>query len=80
LSAKEVRDLIFQVITSWQVIVVTVGLVLYCFLINAAARLQRKPRIKIPSASKQNAPVPAPESSGGDEEDGGEDELGIEEQ
>jgi hypothetical protein len=87
LLAKEMRDLIFQVVTSWQVIVVTVAFVLYCFLIGAVARLQRQPRIKIPSRSKKAAPVISSEPSsrkGNDEEDvegegEGEDELGLEE-
>jgi hypothetical protein len=75
LSAKEVRDLIFQVITSWQVIVVTVALVLYCFLINAVARLHGNPRIKIPPVSKKRASGPSPGPSSQQDEAAGEDEF-----
>lgn len=83
LLAKEMRDLIFHVVTSWQVIIVTVAFVLYCFLIGAVAQLQRKPRIKIPSISKRTAPVFPPKPSSRKENDEEEveveDELGLEE-
>jgi hypothetical protein len=73
------RELIFKVITSWQVIAVTVVLVLYCFLVNAAARLTYKSRIKRPVMSKKDTRVlPPPEPSGG-EDDTADDDLGLEE-
>ena len=37
-------DLLVQVITSWQVIFITVVLILYFFLVFYVARLYRKPR------------------------------------
>ncbi|MFP3091249.1 hypothetical protein LQZ21_13080 [Treponema sp. TIM-1] len=73
------RDLIFKVITSWQVIVVTVALVFYCFLVNAAARLDNKTRVKLPALPKKNRqtlpPAEPPPEKGNDDAD----ELGLEE-
>lgn len=42
--SKELMDLLVQVITSWQVIFITVVLILYFFLVFYVARLYRKPR------------------------------------
>jgi len=41
--SKELTELLFQVIKSWQVIAVTVVLVLYISLVNYAARAHHKP-------------------------------------
>ena len=41
---KEVLDLLFQVIQSWQVLVITIALVLYLCLVNFVARTYRRPR------------------------------------
>ena len=40
---EEVRRMLVQVISSWQVLVTTVVLVLYVFLVNYVARLYRRP-------------------------------------
>jgi hypothetical protein len=71
------KELIFRVITSWQVIVVTVGLVLYFFLFFYAARPRqgKRPPAYSPAGSKPAAeapPLPAAEAPD-------EDELGLEE-
>ncbi|MDR2068360.1 MAG: hypothetical protein LBP71_00640 [Spirochaetaceae bacterium] len=71
-------DLIFKVITSWQVIVVTVALVVYCFLVNAAARLNSKTRMKRPSVPKKDNRV-LPPSEPSPEKGNEGDELGLEE-
>lgn len=42
--SKELMDLLVQVISSWQVIFITVVLILYFFLVFYVARLYRKPR------------------------------------
>jgi len=42
--SKELIDLLVQVITSWQVIFITVVLIFYFFLVFYVARLYRKPR------------------------------------
>jgi hypothetical protein len=73
-------DLIFKVITSWQVIVVTVVLVIYCFLVNATARLNSKNKTKFPSVPKKNKRVLPPPESPLEEGTGDTmDELGLEE-
>jgi len=40
---EEVRRMLVQVISSWQVLAATVVLVLYVFLVNYVARLYRRP-------------------------------------
>lgn len=79
MSSQEMRELIFKVITSWQVIAVTVVLVIYCFLINATARLNRQTKLKLPSIPKKSNRVLPPKESSPKEGDGDVDELGIEE-
>jgi hypothetical protein len=71
-------ELIFRVITSWQVIVVTVVFVIYCFLVNAAARLSRKTRAKRPSVSKKDVQVLPPAGPSSKEGIDNVDELGLE--
>jgi len=67
---SEVRNLLIQVICSWQVWLVTVVLVLYIFLVNYVARVYRRRRnnsdkqtLVIPKAKPQT-PAPAPAESG----------------
>ena len=40
--SEELRKLLIQVISSWQVLVVTVVLVLYVFLVNYVARIYHR--------------------------------------
>ena len=47
----ELRSIIFQVITSWQVIVVTIAVLLYIFLINYVMKARR--RRKKPTTEKK---------------------------
>ena len=73
-------SLLTQVITSWQVIVVTIALVLYLSIVFYAARTYRRPRIvpKIKKKKQKAQPAPAgPEevASGSNSND----ELGLEE-
>jgi len=75
---EEVRMMLIQVISSWQVLVVTVVLVLYVFLVNYVARIYRRqgrtPRLLLPkvksASSKSRADSVIPSES---------DELGLEE-
>jgi len=73
---EEMRSLLAQVISSWQVLAVTVVLIFYVFLINFVARTHHRsrgismPRIKRPKASKASAPSD-PEAVSDD------DELGL---
>ncbi|MFP3043146.1 hypothetical protein LQZ19_15130 [Treponema primitia] len=50
--SKELRELIFSVITSWQVIVVTIGIVIYIFIVSSVAQLYRSARPKEPKGKK----------------------------
>jgi len=40
--SSEVRRMLLQVITSWQVIAVTIVLVIYLFIVNYVAKLNRR--------------------------------------
>ena len=69
--SKEVIDLLFQVVKSWQVIAMTVVLVAYMFFFNYVARGQRRPRsvskskprkLKAAKAMKKATPSEAPDS------------------
>ncbi|MDR3138116.1 MAG: hypothetical protein LBT95_00420 [Treponema sp.] len=76
----ELKTLLLEVITSWQVIVVTVVLIFYFMLVNYVARLRRRSRPasrefglggeKSPSKSKAPAEAEVAET----------DDLGIEEE
>jgi hypothetical protein len=63
--SSEVRRLLVQVITSWQVIAVTVVLVIYIFIVNYVARIyNRNSRIRnsrrsfIPKVKKEKSEPP----------------------
>jgi len=81
--SKEVLEMLKQVITSWEVLVVSVGLVLYIFIVNYAARSYRRPRVKREKKVKVKKAEVVTETIE-EEEDGGSvensnDELGLEE-
>ena len=75
---EEVRGLLVQVITSWQVIAVTIVLVIYMFLINYVAKIYYNrpgppsmPKKKKSKSAAPEASAPSPTSD--------DDELGLEE-
>jgi len=76
--SDEIKRLLFQVISSWQVLVVTGILIVYIFIVNNVARIyHRRPRrMEKPKKAKpvkqEAAEVPEPEASENDE-------LGLEE-
>jgi hypothetical protein len=76
---KEMGDLIFKVITSWQVIVVAAAFIAYCFLVNSAARLSHKNRIRRPPMSKKDIQVLPPSGPPANGNNDTVDELGLEE-
>ena len=81
--SKEVMELLIQVIKSWQVIVVTVALILYITIVSYVARDYHRPRAaRKPKVKKEKkAPVVAgPEEV--DSPPGGDvnQELGLEEE
>jgi hypothetical protein len=74
--STELNELIIAVITSWQVIVVTIGIVIYIAIVNSVARLYHSTRPKEPKSSKPKKTKKAEEPA---EEKIGTDELGLEE-
>jgi hypothetical protein len=75
--SQELRKLLIQVITSWQVLAATGVLILYVFLVNFVSRIYRRSRsIPMPVTGKGKKAAassePAPEQTG-------DDELGLEE-
>jgi hypothetical protein len=76
----ELRELLLQVLTSWQVIAVTAAVFFYFFLVNSAARLHRSRAISFsskPKKKKKEKEKAAPEA--GATEEAVNDELGLEE-
>jgi hypothetical protein len=72
--SSEVRDLLLQVITSWQVWVITVAIIFYISLVGYVAKLNRRRRpSSMPKVKKKKQPkLDTPVSSE-------TDELGLEE-
>jgi flagellar biosynthesis/type III secretory pathway M-ring protein FliF/YscJ len=68
--SKELRELLIRVITSWEVIAVTVVLILYFFLVFYVARLYHRPRMSSRRAKKpkKSAPAPGPVVTDGDDD------------
>jgi len=69
----EVRTLIFQVITSWQVWAVTIVLVLYIFIVRNVARIHHRSANRqplIPKVKPEKAETPASSAK---------DDLGLDE-
>ena len=71
------RDLILQVISSWQVIAATVVILIYIFLVNYVARTKRitrlQNRLKMKKPKKEKNVAAPPEETADDSE------LGLEE-
>ena len=78
---KEVFDLLIQVIKSWQVIAVTIAIILYMSLVSYAARAYRRPRgVSKTKPRRKRAEIAAagPEEVTSSSSDVNED-LGLEE-
>lgn len=77
--SDELKELIIQVLTSWQVIAMAVVLILYYILVSYTAgshhrtRLTLPPAIKSPKERKARAPKGEP-----DVDTGADDDLGLE--
>ena len=72
--SEELRKMLFQVISSWQVLTVTGVLIFYVFIVNNVARIyHRRPRrMKAPKKVKPipaEAPVPQAPASESDKLD-----------
>jgi hypothetical protein len=74
----EILKLFAGVISSWQVIAVTIALVLYLMLVFYVARLYHRPKVfSIASKKKKPKPEKAPETEINETEN---DDLGLEEE
>jgi hypothetical protein len=77
---KEFFELFVQIIKSWQVIAVSIALVLYLNIVSHAAKSYRPPKMKkVKVKQKKAEPLPLSEP---EEDEGGRDsneELGLEE-
>ncbi|MDR2738451.1 MAG: hypothetical protein LBB68_01260 [Treponema sp.] len=73
LFSKELNELIVDVLTSWQVLVVTVGIIIYVFIVSSVVQLYRSARPKSPKKKK-----PKKEKKAEAVEEAGEmDDLGL---
>jgi hypothetical protein len=77
-----VVELLKQVVTSWEVIAVTLGFILYVFIVNYVARSYHRPRTAKKISFKPKKSKPAPAEEGINEaipSSDSNDELGLEE-
>jgi hypothetical protein len=74
---EEFFELLIQIIKSWQVIAVSIALVLYLNIVSYAARSYRRPKVKTRQRKAEPAFSSVPEESGGGQDSN--DELGLEE-
>jgi len=72
----DIRSILAQVITSWQVLVATIVLIFYIFLVNYVSRLRDRPAK--PSKSKRKRKIPKPKFTSAPEIVSGDDDLGLE--
>jgi len=80
--SKEVLELLKQVILSWQVLVVTIALVLYIFVVNYVARRYHAPRKMKKISFNFKKAKPAANAAGTEDEittSHDDDDLGLEE-
>jgi|TergutMp193P3_1026864.scaffolds.fasta_scaffold00896_13 hypothetical protein len=86
--SSEFFELLKQIVISWQVIAVTVGLVIYINIVNFVSRSYHHPRVKREKIKKPKKvkEEPVVKEEGFEEEDGdsgsshsSNDELGLEE-
>ena len=70
----EIKKMLVQVISSWQVLAVTGVLVIYIFIVNGVARTYRSRRPPQPKGKRKSGNTQAPSPSAVSETD----ELGLE--
>jgi hypothetical protein len=76
--SKELMSLLISVISSWQVIVVTIAIIIYVSIVSSVARVYRRPRISS-KPSKRRKKKARPSDAGPAIENSSNDELGLEE-
>ncbi|MCL2209543.1 MAG: hypothetical protein FWC19_06620 [Treponema sp.] len=82
--SKEFLELLVEVITSWQVIGITIALLLFLKIVFNAAKAYRRPKMKLAGKIKLRLKKSKSNASLGDgaeiiHEEDGKDELGLEE-
>jgi flagellar biosynthesis/type III secretory pathway M-ring protein FliF/YscJ len=79
--SKEFLELLTEIIKSWQVIAVTVAIIIYLRIISSVAKAYRKPRVKKEKAIKTKKVEPTADAGPEEISGGGDsnDELGLEE-
>jgi membrane protein implicated in regulation of membrane protease activity len=77
--SKEIIDLLLQVLSSWQVIAVTLAIIAYMSLVSWVTRASRRPRVSKSKARKKNAASAAGPGEAGSLPETANDELGLEE-
>jgi hypothetical protein len=76
--SDELKDLLIQVITSWQVLTATGVIVVYIFLVRYVANIYRRNRP--PSFSPKKEKKKTPDTAANEvEPSGDDDDLGLEE-
>jgi heme/copper-type cytochrome/quinol oxidase subunit 2 len=74
----EMREMLVQVVTSWQVLVVTIFLLLYVSLVKYVAKTRRRRYENHPSSPRRKKKFARVAESKGPEIVSGDDELGLE--
>jgi len=79
--SKEFFNVLIQLIKSWQVIAVSIGLIFYFSIVSYVARSYHRPRVKRVKRIKTKKAAPVQEAGPEETESGGNsnDELGLEE-
>jgi len=82
MNSDELKELILKVISSWQVILMTIALILYVALVNYVGSARHTIKIpdlpipKIPQKLKHEQPKPEQEKESSGEEENEEEEAG----
>ena len=79
--SKEVLELLKEVISSWQVIAITIALILYLNIVFYVSRAYHRPRVKLSERIKfkKKAKAEAPAGDVEEAESDSNDDLGLEE-
>jgi E3 ubiquitin-protein ligase DOA10 len=78
--SKEIIDIFTKVVSSWQVILTTVVLVLYCMLINYVSRSHHRSRADFSFNAKPKKAKAEKTAASEVPKDSGDDDLGLEEE
>ena len=79
--SDELKEVIIQVLSSWQVIAMALVLIAYLVLVSFAARTYRRPHFRVPAIIKARKERKARAPKGESEvETTGDDELGLTEE